>query len=87
MPEDAQGVSPLARGDAGGERCAQLEAGMVFTIEPGIYIAADDDQAPPQFRGIGIRIEDDILVTPQGHENLTAEIPRTVADVEKACAR
>ena len=61
-----------------------LEAGMVFTIEPGIYIAADDDQAPAQFRGIGIRIEDDILVTPQGHENLTVEIPRTVREVEAA---
>ena len=64
-----------------------LEPGMVFTIEPGLYIAADDDRAPPEFRGIGIRIEDDILVTPQGHESLTREIPRTVADVEAACAR
>jgi len=64
-----------------------LEAGMVFTIEPGIYIAADDEQAPAEFRGIGIRIEDDILVTAQGHDNLTAEIPRTVADVERACTR
>ena len=64
-----------------------LEPGMVFTIEPGIYIAKDDEQAPAQFRGIGIRIEDDILVTAQGHENLTVEIPRTVADVERACTR
>ena len=64
-----------------------LEPGMVFTIEPGIYIAADDAQAPAQFRGIGIRIEDDILVTAQGHENLTVEIPRTVEDVERACIR
>ena len=64
-----------------------LEPGMVFTIEPGLYIARDDEQAPKQFRGIGIRIEDDILVTAQGHENLTAEIPRTVEDVERACSR
>ena len=64
-----------------------LEPGMVFTIEPGLYIASDDEQAPKELRGIGVRIEDDILVTPQGHENLTAEIPRTVADVESACTR
>ena len=64
-----------------------LEPGMVFTVEPGIYIAADDDQAPPEYRGIGIRIEDDLLVTAQGHENLTVEIPRTIPAVEAACAR
>jgi Xaa-Pro aminopeptidase len=64
-----------------------LEPGMVFTIEPGLYIAKDDEQAPEELRGIGIRIEDDILVTPQGHENLTVEIPRTVRDVEAACTR
>ena len=64
-----------------------LEPGMVFTIEPGIYIGADDALAPQEFRGIGIRIEDDILVTAQGHDNLTAEIPRTVEDVERACSR
>jgi Xaa-Pro aminopeptidase len=64
-----------------------LEAGMLFTVEPGIYIAADDEQAPPEFRGIGIRIEDDILVTANGHDNLTIGIPRTVADVEAACSR
>jgi Xaa-Pro aminopeptidase len=64
-----------------------LEAGMVFTIEPGLYIAKDDELAPPELRGIGIRIEDDILVTPSGHENLTVTIPRTVKDVEAACAR
>jgi len=64
-----------------------LEAGMVFTIEPGLYIARDDESAPAELRGIGIRIEDDILVTPGGHENLTRAIPRTVADVEAACGR
>jgi Xaa-Pro aminopeptidase len=63
-----------------------LAPGMVFTIEPGLYIAVDDEKAPPQFRGIGVRIEDDILVTDGGCENLTAAIPRTVADVEAACA-
>ena len=61
--------------------------GMVFTVEPGLYIAADDETAPPELRGIGIRIEDDILVTEGGYENLTAAIPRTVAEVEAVCAR
>ena len=64
-----------------------LEAGMVFTIEPGLYIAKDDESAPEPLRGIGIRIEDDILVTRDSHENLTVSIPRTVKDVEAACAR
>jgi len=65
----------------------KLEPGMVFTIEPGLYVAPDDERAPAQLRGIGIRIEDDILVTEHGHENLTAAIPRTVAEVEKAVRR
>ena len=78
--------------DAGSYRTAEgkprpLEPGMVFTVEPGLYVASDDEKAPLQLRGIGIRIEDDILVTEQGHENLTVAIPRTVADVESACAR
>ena len=64
-----------------------LEPGMVFTIEPGLYVARDDEQAPAQFRGIGIRIEDDIAVTEDGFENLTGSIPRTAAEVEAACAR
>ena len=64
-----------------------LEPGMVLTVEPGLYVGADDEKAPPELRGTGIRIEDDILVTPQGHENLTRAIPRTVADVEAACSR
>ena len=63
-----------------------LVPGMVFTIEPGLYVAKDDETAPPGLRGIGIRIEDDILVTEHGHENLTEAIPRTVADVEAACS-
>jgi Xaa-Pro aminopeptidase len=62
-----------------------LEAGMVLTVEPGLYIAADDETAPPELRGIGVRIEDDVLVTAGGHEVLTAEIPKTVDEVEAAC--
>ena len=65
----------------------RLDPGMIFTIEPGLYVAPDDDKAPPELRGLGIRIEDDILVTESGHENLTAAIPRTVADVEAASRR
>lgn len=59
-----------------------LEPGMTLTMEPGIYIPADDESAPPEYRGIGIRIEDDILVTDSGHEVMTAAIPKTVAEVE-----
>jgi Xaa-Pro aminopeptidase len=73
------------RGPDGGSR--KLEAGIVFTIEPGLYVPADDDRAPAELRGVGIRIEDDILVTPDGHEILTRAVPRTVADVEAATRR
>ena len=62
---------------------ALLEPGMVFTIEPGLYFRADDLLAPEELRGIGIRIEDDVVVRPDGSvERLTAGIPRTVEDVE-----
>lgn len=61
---------------------AILEPGMVFTIEPGLYFKPDDLLAPPQLRGIGVRIEDDVLVTADGCENLTAALPRGSAEVE-----
>ena len=64
-----------------------LEPGMVLTVEPGLYVAPDDERAPAGLRGLGIRIEDDLLVTEGGCEVLTAAIPRTVAEVEAACAR
>ncbi|WGD38378.1 aminopeptidase P family protein [Lysinibacter sp. HNR] len=64
-----------------------LEEGMVFTIEPGLYFQPDDLTVPEEFRGIGVRIEDDILVTAEGAENLSAGIPRTVDDVEAWIAR
>jgi Xaa-Pro aminopeptidase len=63
-----------------------LAPGMIFTVEPGLYVTSDDEEAPPEYRGIGVRIEDDILVTENGCENLTIAIPRTVAAVEAACA-
>ncbi len=64
-----------------------LAPGMVLTIEPGIYVAEDDDRAPAEMRGVGIRIEDDVLVTAEGRENLTAAVPKEVAELEKVCAR
>ena len=58
-----------------------LEAGMVLTVEPGIYIGRDYDKVPPEWRGIGVRIEDDILVTDGDPMNLTAGIPKTVGEL------
>lgn len=69
--------------DATGSR--PLEPGMVLTVEPGLYIGAEAADAPAELRGIGIRIEDDILITADGHENLTAAVPKTIAEVEAAC--
>ena len=63
-----------------------LEPGMVLTVEPGCYIRPADN-VPEAFWDIGVRIEDDVLVTAMGNENLTAMTPKTVADVEAACAR
>ena len=61
-----------------------LEAGMVLTIEPGVYVAEDDEDAPKAYRGIGIRIEDDVLVTEGGNVVLTAAAPKSIVDVEAA---
>ncbi len=60
-----------------------LAAGMVLTVEPGLYFQEDDLLVPEELRGIGIRIEDDILVTDAGSTNLSAALPRTSADVEE----
>ncbi len=59
-----------------------LESGMCLTIEPGIYIPSDDTSAPEELRGIGIRIEDDVLVTVDGHEVLTSAAPKEINDLE-----
>jgi Xaa-Pro aminopeptidase len=61
---------------------AELEPGMIFTIEPGLYFGPQDELAPVQFRGIGVRIEDDVLVTPDGCENLSGMLPRQPVEIE-----
>ncbi len=63
-----------------------LEPGMITTVEPGLYIASDDETVDECWRGIGVRIEDDVLVTETGHEILTPGIPKSVEEVEAACA-
>jgi Xaa-Pro aminopeptidase len=63
-----------------------LEPGMVLTVEPGCYIRPAD-KVPERFWDIGVRIEDDVLVTATGNENLTGATPKSLADVEAACAR
>jgi Xaa-Pro aminopeptidase len=59
-----------------------LEPGMVFTVEPGIYVPRDAADAPESLRGIGVRIEDDVLVTDDGHENLSAAFPKRPEEIE-----
>jgi len=60
----------------------KLEPGMVLTIEPGLYVPAADEDAPEGLRGVGVRIEDDILITEDGYENLTRSCPKSVQDIE-----
>jgi len=62
---------------------AELVPGMVFTIEPGLYFKENDLLVPTEMRGIGVRIEDDVLVTADGVENLSAAAPRRAEDVER----
>lgn len=64
-----------------------IEANMCFTIEPGLYIPADDASAPQKYRGIGIRIEDNIRVTVNGSENMTSSVPKEIVDLEKVVGR
>lgn len=64
-------------------RQGKLQPGMVITIEPGIYFQPDDLTVPPRFRGIGIRVEEDVLVTEGGRQVLSASIPRKSAQVER----
>jgi Xaa-Pro aminopeptidase len=64
-----------------------VEAGMVLTVEPGLYIAEDSEDIPDQYRGIGVRIEDDVLVTTEGNRVLTDKAPKQVGEIEALMAR
>jgi Xaa-Pro aminopeptidase len=66
---------------------ADLKPGMIFTIEPGLYFHKDDMLVPAKFRGIGARIEDDVLVTSTGVENLTKDLPRKPREIEAWMAK
>jgi Xaa-Pro aminopeptidase len=72
--------------DVGGYRIEKewrpLKAGMVLTVEPGLYVAPDCEEVDPRWRGIGIRIEDDVVVTENGCHVLSHKVPKTVADIE-----
>ena len=63
-----------------------LEPGFVLTVEPGLYFAADAPDLPDEYRGIGVRIEDDVLVTPGGGEWLSGGAPRTTEAIERLAA-
>jgi len=80
---DVHDVGDYAMGGA----ARPLAPGMVLTVEPAVYVAEDDETAPPALRGVGIRIEDDVLVTADGGENLTAAVPKEIGDLEATCAR
>jgi len=75
-------VHDCAQARAETYRFGKLVPGMVLTVEPGLYFQLDDLTVPARYRGIGIRIEDDVVVTARGCRNLSADIPRTVKDVE-----
>ncbi|MDB4945582.1 MAG: Xaa-Pro aminopeptidase [Labilithrix sp.] len=69
-----------------GGHARPLQPGMVLTVEPGIYIGREYEKVPAEWRGIGVRIEDDILVTDGAPDNLTRVIPKTVAELQRAAA-
>ena len=72
-------------GEYGENRDRTLEAGMVLTVEPGLYLSKEAD-IPEQYKGIGIRIEDNLLITDYGNKNLTSAAPKEIADIEKLMA-
>jgi Xaa-Pro aminopeptidase len=59
----------------------KLKPGMVFTVEPGLYFSVDS-KAPQKLKGIGVRIEDDVLITEKGHQVLTSAVPKEVEEIE-----
>lgn len=72
-------------GEYGTDRDRPLEIGMVLTVEPGLYIPKDTD-VPEQYKGIGIRIEDDLLITEYGNKNLTCGVPKEIEEIEAIMA-
>ena len=80
---DVHDVGSYRNADGDGPR--PLEPGMVFTVEPGLYVAPDAE-APADFQGIGVRIEDDVVITESGHENLNAAVPKHPDDLEALVA-
>ena len=75
-------VHDCAKARAENYRYASLREGMALTVEPGLYFQPDDATVPERFRGIGVRIEDDVVVTRDGHENLSAILPSAPSAVE-----
>ncbi len=80
---DVHDVGAYQDGDG---KPVRLRPGMVLTVEPGLYFDPRDRSVPAPYRGIGVRIEDDVLVTRSGHRVLTASAPKEIADIERACA-
>jgi Xaa-Pro aminopeptidase len=76
-------VHDCAQARAQNYKYGKLEAGMVLTVEPGLYFQVDDLTVPPKYRGIGVRIEDDVVVTAKGHRVLSSSLPRDPDDIEK----
>jgi Xaa-Pro aminopeptidase len=68
--------------DQGAKNSRPFAPGMVLTVEPGLYIPPDDKSAPAKYRGIGVRIEDDVLVTADGNRNLTSKVPKHPDEIE-----
>ena len=64
------------------DQSRMLEPGMIMTVEPGLYLGPDDEKVPRRMRGIGIRIEDDVLVTKSGREVLTSAAPKSIDEIE-----
>ncbi|KAF7989970.1 hypothetical protein HCN44_008644 [Aphidius gifuensis] len=68
-------------------RGVQVEPGMIITVEPGVYVNSKNHLAPPEFHGLGIRIEDDVLITEQGPDVLTKMCPKEIQDIEDLAKR
>ena len=78
---------PARAEPAADRRRPPFAIGRVLTVEPGLYISADTNGAGREYRGIGVRIEDDVLVTATGHEVLSAGIPKATAEIEEIRSR